>query len=952
MPTTYLRIAVTPHRQGSLPGYDGDRRVEWSIAEDALSASEAQRKTRDALRVLRNFWEEAAPEGLRFKEFARTVLADPSGPPQRPPTPDETGEAPLVPPGPVDVCLVDSVDPLAEKLVRHPTVLPAFLSDLRDWDSFRLLLRRHGGEVPFEPETAAIAASAASAAASAAEGFPSSAARAGSPDSGAAAAAAAATEALTVRESQWALERDVLRSELRVVGEKMRSLVVAITESADSVDRLTATSEASLPAATSTEAAEAADVSSASSASSAGTVENASTPSSTPPPPSPPVEEPKEKKSVRWDEVVIQREVTREANGPSNSAWASAGRSAEADWEDEDWLDEISRHRDDLARLDEEMGDDSAIGYSDEDEEDDEDYEEYEGDETEESGAEESGAEEEGSAGNNVAGRRIEAEEDLLEKTLEATVHPALEDDVEIAIAPSTTEPTPSPAEVAPELAPSNPETVIHDADTESESGSENADDVEDDEDPVTTTSRLERLLALPDVANSKPKSKPDSEPTTPAVSSPIAKLEALLATSAAADIVIKRGVKPLAAVSDATPMTLDDIAGPAVDQTPVSLDTASADPTFEVGAINVRVPPGRRARPASADLTDRQLSVILDGDFEPVPIASGRRRRAQPDSAPALDPAPAPTSAAAEHYSESEQKAEPSHAKPHSTVVDAIAEIDAKVAEVTVEAPPSTSALEPIVLIASGRRRRPAPASESSLAPAAVEAAIAPALAEKEEVRIPPIVPPKDELTIDAPAEPVSEPAQPLTVPLVATVAAPIVAVPIMAPIDTAVTATPTAFVTPISAIAAARRPPHSSLTSRPGSLPLPPTPAAISISAHIASQMAGKDAAAAVAVPDLRPAADTASVPVFPTVVEAALAAAGAPASSSSAAAITAPIPAAATLDFPPNRPSSSPSLPSTADPEGRPKSVFKRVWKKVSNEILRKGSVKTGPAAGAPK
>lgn len=48
----YLRIIISPPVRGALPGYEGDRRVEWAVSGDANSLVEAAEKTREALLLL------------------------------------------------------------------------------------------------------------------------------------------------------------------------------------------------------------------------------------------------------------------------------------------------------------------------------------------------------------------------------------------------------------------------------------------------------------------------------------------------------------------------------------------------------------------------------------------------------------------------------------------------------------------------------------------------------------------------------------------------------------------------------------------------------------------------------------------------------------------------------------------------------------------------------------
>ncbi|TPX64409.1 hypothetical protein SpCBS45565_g05908 [Spizellomyces sp. 'palustris'] len=315
MPATYLRITITPHRPGSLPGYDGDRRVEWSIAEDAVSIAEAQRKTRDALRVLRAFWEEGAPGGLRFSEFAKTVLADgPSSPTT--PVPTTRGKLGSSEDGDDDMGedQIDLVDPLAEKLVRHPNVLPAFLSDLRDWDSFRLLLRRHGGEVPFEgngspvqavtsranaaggdSNTALVQSNTTTDNSSTSEHSSSSSPPLTQPPPG---ATSVLLSALATRERQWQDERASLHAALWAAGEQVRTLVATLT---DALEKVAAISD--------------------------GATDCHSVPSRT-------------SKTVRWDDVVLKREVIRE----SAAQWGLGPSDGNhLDWKEAEWLKELAK---------------------------------------------------------------------------------------------------------------------------------------------------------------------------------------------------------------------------------------------------------------------------------------------------------------------------------------------------------------------------------------------------------------------------------------------------------------------------------------------------------------------------------------------------------------------------------------------------------------------------------
>ncbi|TPX69734.1 hypothetical protein SpCBS45565_g02129 [Spizellomyces sp. 'palustris'] len=129
----YLKISISPPVRGALPGYDGDRRVEWAVSDDSSSLGEAAEKTRQALVTLRTFWNELAPEELNFEEFAWCVFGEDlhdngkNGD-------DGNGE--------------DLTPKMAARLAGHNSRLSGFLADVRDWDAFRLMVRRRAGRMP------------------------------------------------------------------------------------------------------------------------------------------------------------------------------------------------------------------------------------------------------------------------------------------------------------------------------------------------------------------------------------------------------------------------------------------------------------------------------------------------------------------------------------------------------------------------------------------------------------------------------------------------------------------------------------------------------------------------------------------------------------------------------------------------------------------------------------
>lgn len=303
MPATYLRITITPHREGSLPGYDGDQRVEWSIAEDAVSLADAQRKTRDALRVLRAFWAEGAPGGLRFSEFARTVLADGNPTTTRQRTSEDSlqSNSDKAPPSSPNEGEIDLVDPLAEKLVKHPNVLPAFLSDLRDWDSFRLLLRRHGGEVPFDGRSPVDALTTRAEAAAAQDKSDSGSDKSEQPQQlpqQQSSALNALVGALSTRERLWQEERASLHAALWAAGEQVRTLVATLTDALDKIASLSSDGGGTMTCT---------------------------------------------RKTVTWADGVLQREVVRESAAHFG---LGTGNNSQLDWKEAEWLKELARQGD------------------------------------------------------------------------------------------------------------------------------------------------------------------------------------------------------------------------------------------------------------------------------------------------------------------------------------------------------------------------------------------------------------------------------------------------------------------------------------------------------------------------------------------------------------------------------------------------------------------------------
>ncbi|KAJ3022154.1 hypothetical protein HKX48_006890 [Thoreauomyces humboldtii] len=127
-------MVVSEATRGAMPGYKGDRRVEWQV-EVAATLRESEEKTFTALEVLRDFWNDASPEELGFDEFVWCVFSDAS-------------MAPSSKGGPVTCEQRTVLSAFAERLARSAMTLSAFLADVRDWDAFRLLIRRRAGRLP------------------------------------------------------------------------------------------------------------------------------------------------------------------------------------------------------------------------------------------------------------------------------------------------------------------------------------------------------------------------------------------------------------------------------------------------------------------------------------------------------------------------------------------------------------------------------------------------------------------------------------------------------------------------------------------------------------------------------------------------------------------------------------------------------------------------------------
>ncbi|KAJ3147304.1 hypothetical protein HDU89_005654 [Geranomyces variabilis] len=227
----YLRITISAAKRGALPGYEGDRRVEWAVSDDAASLTESAERTRDALGTLKAFWDDVAPEELGFSEFAWCVFGEEFAPDAAATPATGAGAA-------ASASEVDVTASMAARLAGNTMALSAFLADVRDWDAFRLLIRRRAGRLPVS-----LAARGHERRKRAREASSSVDGSAGAPASGAATAPATglrdeavrmlASEAffyvLAEKEAEWDAQRAQLETALAAAERKVQRIVHSVT---------------------------------------------------------------------------------------------------------------------------------------------------------------------------------------------------------------------------------------------------------------------------------------------------------------------------------------------------------------------------------------------------------------------------------------------------------------------------------------------------------------------------------------------------------------------------------------------------------------------------------------------------------------------------------------------------------------------------------------------------
>ncbi|KAJ3184474.1 hypothetical protein HDU85_001779 [Gaertneriomyces sp. JEL0708] len=120
----YLSIRISAPVKSALPGYEGDRRVEWAILSDSASLESSTCATAQSLRVLKDFWDEVGGE-LAWPAFVECVFGDE-----------------------IPACWDKQLEYIANRIAGKPHELASFLADVRDWDAFRLMVRRRSGRLP------------------------------------------------------------------------------------------------------------------------------------------------------------------------------------------------------------------------------------------------------------------------------------------------------------------------------------------------------------------------------------------------------------------------------------------------------------------------------------------------------------------------------------------------------------------------------------------------------------------------------------------------------------------------------------------------------------------------------------------------------------------------------------------------------------------------------------
>lgn len=141
---SFLSIKVSNRQIAAVPGYDGDSRVEWSLkrTDDYPSALE---RTKLSLETLRQFWaaETFKSVDLSFDSFAQRVCRNIVKMKPAVVAYDSLFDFSEDMPNEQDDQSQDFVEFFSKFLVDHPDVMPTFVTDLRDWDAFRLAMCRH-----------------------------------------------------------------------------------------------------------------------------------------------------------------------------------------------------------------------------------------------------------------------------------------------------------------------------------------------------------------------------------------------------------------------------------------------------------------------------------------------------------------------------------------------------------------------------------------------------------------------------------------------------------------------------------------------------------------------------------------------------------------------------------------------------------------------------------------
>ncbi|KAJ3213065.1 hypothetical protein HK099_007606 [Clydaea vesicula] len=153
-----LMLSITEPKDDFSPGYEGDERLVWEV-QTISNYKSALKRTNLALLTLREFWDckkemkkhsHIQPVGVDFINFYRFICLDILSF-----SDSESESSVIIHSLPLEPITDEELSKLAKELIKSEDVMHYFLADLRDWDAFRLLMRRHNAAlcvVPIEDD--------------------------------------------------------------------------------------------------------------------------------------------------------------------------------------------------------------------------------------------------------------------------------------------------------------------------------------------------------------------------------------------------------------------------------------------------------------------------------------------------------------------------------------------------------------------------------------------------------------------------------------------------------------------------------------------------------------------------------------------------------------------------------------------------------------------------------